>query len=69
MNIHSKQVLFSSLVIVLVFSLSFGAYVPARAAGLRSLSNGCSDPSDSCWRSGFHAPGVEGNIYAMVEDS
>ncbi len=29
----------------------------------------CASPSDDCWRSGFHLPGVTGTVNAMVQDS
>ena len=37
--------------------------------GFSLLNAACSVPSDACWESGFHQPGVSGTVYAMVRDN
>jgi trimeric autotransporter adhesin len=33
------------------------------------LRGACAAPSDACWDVGFHQPGVNGTVYAMVRDN
>ena len=37
--------------------------------GFSLLNAACAVPSDACWESGFHQPGVSGTVHALVRDN
>ena len=42
---------------------------PAGASSQPNALIACAAPSDACWESGFHLPGVIGTVYAVVQAS
>ncbi len=69
---HSAPALFfkylSVFVLTTLVALGIG-FSPARADAPPRLGGACAVPSDACWEAGFHQPGVNGTVYAMVRDN
>ncbi len=54
------------LIVLIAAGSIYRGPTPA-AAGRAETMLACAAPSDACWQSGFHLPGVLGDVYAVVQ--
>jgi hypothetical protein len=71
LNKRNGRTIWNSLLIVFLLIASLVWSGPSLASADRQPQHlaACGTPLDACWENGFHLPGVEGAVYAIVQDS